>query len=327
MIEILSNGAPNVIQDLGRDGCLRFGVSRSGAMDPFALSIGNALVGNDRGEAGIEISLFPFRVKFHEPTRFAVTGADARASLDERRLAPWWGRSASTGQTLVIERPRRGARAYLAIGGGINVALVMGSKSTDLKDSFGGASGRGLMRGDRLDIGNAQSRSARPWKVGLGVVPEGLLAFWAEISTGCVTVRVLPAAEFQRFTPESRTAFLQDEFKVTPDANRVGYRLNGPVLSQAEPVELLSHGIVAGTIQVPPSGQAIVQLAEANTCGGYPKIATVIEADLWKLSQAPVGCAIRFELTDIDTAVTALRARRDEEQRIRDTLAMMSGRA
>lgn len=327
MIEILSNGAPNVVQDLGRYGCMSFGVSRSGAMDPFALSIGNALVGNDRGEAGIEINLFPFRVRFYKDTRFAVTGADVKATLDEHRLAPWWGRTASAGQTLAIERPSRGARAYLAIGGGINVKPVMGSKSTDLKGSFGGASGRGLMRGDRLDVGNGQSRSEHPWKVGLGVLPKGLLEYWEEVSTNCVTVRVLPAAEFERFTPESQTAFLQDEFKVTPDANRVGYRLNGPVLSQSEHVELLSHGIVAGTIQVPPSGQAIVQLAEANTCGGYPKIATVIEADLWKLSQVPIGCAIRFELTDIDTAVTALQKRRDEELRIRDTLAMMSGRA
>ncbi|MGO4812568.1 biotin-dependent carboxyltransferase family protein [Cupriavidus sp. 2MCAB6] len=327
MIEILSNGAPNVVQDLGRYGCMSYGVSRSGAMDPFALSIGNALVGNDRGEAGIEINLFPFRVKFHEDTRFAVTGADAKASLDEQRLALWWGRTASAGQTLVIERPRRGTRAYLTIGGGMNVKPIMGSKSTDLKGAFGGASGRGLMRGDRLEVGTEQSASDRPWKVGLGVVPKGLLEYWDELSTNCISVRVLPAAEFERFTPESQTAFLRDEFKVTPDANRVGYRLNGPMLNQSQHVELLSHGIVAGTIQVPPSGQAIVQLAEANTCGGYPKIATVIEADLWKLSQAPIGCGIRFELTDIDTAVAALQTRRDEELRIRDTLAMMSGRA
>ncbi|MWL91486.1 biotin-dependent carboxyltransferase family protein [Cupriavidus sp. SW-Y-13] len=327
MIEILSNGAPNVVQDLGRYGCLSYGLSRSGAMDPFALSIGNALVGNERGEAGIEINLFPFRVKFHEGVRFAVTGADARTTLDDQWLAPWWGRSAVAGQTLVIERPRRGARAYLTFGGGINVQTVMGSKSTDLKGAFGGASGRGLMRGDRLDVGSDQSRSARPWKVGLGVVPPGLLDYWNELSSNCVTVRVLPAAEFDRFTSQSQAAFLQEEFKVSPDANRVGYRLIGPALSQQAPVELLSHGIVAGTIQVPPSGQAIVQLAEANTCGGYPKIATVIEADLWKLSQAPIGCNVRFELTDIDTAVTALRTRRDEELRIRDTLAMMSGRA
>ncbi|SOY93372.1 putative hydrolase subunit [Cupriavidus taiwanensis] len=327
MIEILSNGAPNVVQDLGRYGCMSFGVSRSGAMDPFALSIGNALVGNDRGEAGIEINLFPFRVRFHKDTRFAVTGADAKASLDEQRLAPWWGRTASAGQTLVIERPRRGARAYLTIGGGINVKPIMGSKSTDLKGAFGGAAGRGLMRGDRLEVGNEQSRSDRPWKVGLGVVPKGLREYWDELSTNCITVRVLPAAEFERFSPESQTAFLQEEFKVTPDANRVGYRLSGPVLTQSQHVELLSHGIVAGTIQVPPSGQAIVQLAEANTCGGYPKIATVIEADLWKLSQAPIGCGIRFTFTDIDTAVAALQTRSDEELRIRDTLAMMAGRA
>lgn len=327
MIEILSNGAPNVVQDLGRNGCLSFGVSRSGAMDPFALAIGNALVGNDRDEAGIEINLFPFRAKFHQDMRFAVTGADVKTTLDDHRMAPWWGRTASAGQTIVIERPKRGARAYLAVGGGVSVEPVLGSKSTDLKGSFGGASGRGLMRGDRLDVGQGSVQPSQAWKVGLGVVPQGLIEYWDEVSSNCVTVRVLPAAEFERFTPESKAAFLHEEFKVTPDANRVGYRLNGPILSRHEHIELLSHGIVAGTIQVPPSGQAIVQLAEANTCGGYPKIATVIEADLWKLSQAPIGCAIRFVLTDIDTAVAALQTKRDEELRIRDTLAMMSGRA
>lgn len=324
MIDILSNGAPNLIQDTGRRGHLGFGVSRSGAMDALALSMGNALVGNEPTDAAIEISLFPFRVRFQKEMEFAVTGADCQVRLDETVLAPWWGRTARAGQTLVIERPRRGARAYLCLAGGVDVEPVMGSRSTDLKGSFGGFDGRGLKRGDALRVKATSTRTVR--NSGLGVVPADLPCFWNELSSGVVTARVLPAAEYQNFTDEAKQSFAATDYEITPDANRVGYRLSGAALTLSSPLELLSHGIVPGTIQVPPSGQPIVQLAEANTCGGYPKIATVIESDLWKLGQAPIGCRIRFVLTEVDEAVETLRKRAAEVTKVRHTLALMSQR-
>lgn len=324
VIEILSNGAPNLIQDRGRKGHLGIGVSRGGAMDSMALSLANALAGNDEEAAGIEISLFPFRIRFQIDTCFAVTGADCIVRLDDDELAPWWGRLARAGQTLVIERPKRGARAYLAFAGGVDVDPIMGSRSTDLKGAFGGYQGRGLRRGDILKLNGYTIRQDRT--AGLGAVPRELPAFWSELSAGVVAVRAIPAAEYEYFTKAARDALVRTDYEITPDANRVGYRLSGESLPLQSPRELLSHGIVAGTLQVPPSGQPIIQLAEANTCGGYPKIATVIDADLWKLAQAPIGCRIRFTLVDVDSAVDALRTRAAEALRIRQTLALMAQR-
>ncbi|BDB24079.1 hypothetical protein Tamer19_21900 [Cupriavidus sp. TA19] len=331
MIEILSTGAPNVVQDLGRRGHLGIGVGRSGAMDAMALSLANALAGNDDGAAGIEISLFPFRMRFQSDTVFACTGSDSRVLLDERVLAPWWSKRARAGQVLVVERPRRGARAYLAFAGGIDVAPVLGSRSTDLKGGFGGWEGRGLRRGDVLPLANATPEATPAAKPalqgsGLGLIPNDIPAFWQELSQGCVTVRAVPAAEYEQFSEQARTAFTGTEYKVTPDANRQGYRLAGEALTLTWPLELLSHGIVPGTVQVPPSGQPIIQLAEANTCGGYPKIATVIEADLWRLAQAPVGCRVRFMAVGQDQALAASQAQSEERASLRSNLALMAQR-
>ncbi len=129
-----------------------------------------------------------------------------------------------------------------------------------------------------------------------------------EAAGGSVTVRVLPAAEHDGFDPASRAAFTGSDWEVGSEANRMGYRLSGPVLALERPVELFSHGIVPGIVQVPSNGQPIIQLADANTCGGYPKIAAVIEADLWRIAQAPVGARLRFVPTGQEAAVDALRA-------------------
>ncbi|VVE78661.1 5-oxoprolinase subunit C family protein [Pandoraea sputorum] len=324
MIEILSNGALNLIQDAGRHGHLRLGVSRSGAMDALALAVGNALTGNHALAAAIEISLFPFRVRFHRDMSFAVTGADCVVRLDDKVLPPWWGCTARAGQTLVVEHPKRGCRAYLSLAGGVDVALVMGSRSTDLKGAFGGFEGRGLRRGDTVAVHETANRPIH--RTGLGAVPRALPSLWQSLSEGVVTVRVLPAAEYRHFTEAARQAFVEQAYEITPDANRVGYRLRGPELALSAPLELLSHGIVPGTVQVPPSGQPIVQLAEANTCGGYPKIATVIETDLWKLAQAPVGCRVRFALVDVSEALEQLSERTREIEKFQQTLALMSSR-
>lgn len=325
MIEILSSGAANLIQDLGRRGYLDNGVSRGGAMDGMALALANAMVGNEAEMPGIEINMFPFRIRFQEETEFATTGADCTVLVDGHATAPWWRRTVKAGQTLVIEHPRRGARAYLAIGGGIDVDPVLGSGATDLKGGFGGFDGRGLKRGDVLKT-RARERRTNASPVGVGIVPKQLPSFMQELSAGRITVRALPAAEYECFTKSARSAFEQMDYEVTAEANRVGYRLNGPTLALTSPVELLSHGIVPGTVQVPPSGLPIVQMAEANTCGGYPKIATVIEGDLWKLAQAPTGCRVRFALTDLESAVAALREQADEYERILGNLALMAHR-
>jgi len=305
MIEVLSSGMPNVIQDLGRVSYLKIGVSRSGAMDSFALSAANFLVSNVPTAAGIEIGLFPFKLRFKTDVRFACTGADVITSLDGRRLPPWWSVLAAAGQTLEIGAPSRGVRAYLAFAGGIDVPVVLGSRSTDLKSGFGGLDGRGLRRGDVLQL--LPSLKTLDQKESIGLLPQGLPVFWQALATGCIKIRVMVGAEYHCFTEQARTAFVNSEYEVTRDCNRMGYRLSGAALELRQPLELLSHGIVPGTVQVPPSGQPIIQLAEANTCGGYPKIGNVIDIDLWRLAQARPGTRLRFDVIDAASALTQTR--------------------
>jgi len=303
MIEVLTTGLPNSVQDLGRTGHLPIGVARGGAMDRLALETGNALLGNEPGAAGIEVTYFPFRLRFHVPVSFSVTGATCDAALDGKRLPSNWAHGADAGQTLMLGLPRAGARAYIAFGVGIDVPNVLGSRSTDQKSGYGGLEGRGLERGDRLLL-----LEAAPTVGGSGY---GAAPFRSLPQAGQdVLLRVLAAAETESFTARSRQSFFEDRWLLTSEANRMGFRLQGDVpLARDRPTELLSHGIVPGTVQVPPAGQPIIQMADGNTCGGYPKIATVIEADQGLLAQAPLGSQLRFVETDWHTARRALMDR------------------
>jgi biotin-dependent carboxylase-like uncharacterized protein len=326
MIEVLTNGALNIVVDSGRHGLMGIGVSHSGPMDALAFDIANALLGNDRQAAAIEVSVFPFRVAFLADTAIAITGAPCAAELGQRRMPPYWATLARAGDILSLPPPEVGARAYLAVAGGFAVSRVLGSRSTQLKGAFGGLEGRALRRGDRLhvDADEADERSLPRDAAGFGAFTETLGAYWREQSTGTVKLRVLPAAEFDEFTEEAIRNFAQTSYQVTVESNRTGARLRGKPLALRFHRELLSHGIVPGTIQVPPSGEPIVQLVEANTCGGYHKIATVIECDLWKCGQMRPGTRIAFQLAGLEDAIEALKGGAAELRELKDTLALVS---
>jgi 5-oxoprolinase (ATP-hydrolysing) subunit C len=329
MIEVLSTSALATVQDLGRAGALRWGVGTSGAMDPLALAAGNILLGNDEGAAGVEVPVFPFRVRFSADTAFAVTGADVDARLDERPLLPWSTAQACAGQVLQLGLPRRGgawpaSRAYLCLAGGVDVPSVLGSRSTQLRGAFGGLEGRALREGDTLRIGAAEGDYPAD---GLGLVPPAL-AMPLQVD-GLPAMRVLPAAEYMNYTEASRTAFWAEPWKITAQSDRYGYRLDGRPLEAVAAIEMRSHGIVPGVIQVPPGGQPIVQMRDAQPSGGYPKLGTVIEADLWRLGQAPVGSRVRFVECDWDTALAALAETRrwlDEARRLVALQRLQGGR-
>lgn len=318
MIEILTTGAPNTIQDMGRTGRFDIGVSRSGAMDRLALATGNALVGNAPDAAGLEIAMFPFRLRFDAPVRFAVTGAEADVTLSGAPLPPLWATSAAAGDTLVVAPPRKGARVYLSFSGGIDIEPVLGSRATDLKSGYGGLEGRGLKRGDRLTVVEAEPARA----FGATSNPLASLDFAEPLP-----VRVIPAAEYTVFTTDARRLFSRWSWRVTQEADRMGYRLDGPELKLDRRLELMSHGIVPGTVQVPPSGRPIIQLADANTCGGYPKIATVIEADLWIVGQAGPDTRFLFIETTPDDANAALRAQKMRLASLVETVRLASAMA
>ncbi|UUT22983.1 MULTISPECIES: biotin-dependent carboxyltransferase family protein [Pseudomonas] len=301
MIEILSATALATVQDFGRFGSLGYGVGTSGAMDRLALALGNLLLGNPQDAAAIEIPLFPFEVRFLADCAFAVTGAAGEATLDGQPLLPFWVAQAREGQVLSLGYPVSGSRAYLCLAGGVDVPLVLGSRSTQLRGEFGGLHGRALQQGDRL-------AALRP---GPSVLPTDFgvrspsLALPLE-HDGLPAMRVLPAAEYPYFQEQSRAAFWAGEWKITTQSNRYGYRLEGMPILPSAPMEVRSHGIVPGVIQVPHGGQPIIQMRDAQPSGGYPKFGTVIEADLWRLGQAPIGSRVRFIECSYAEAVAAL---------------------
>ena len=323
MIEILSNGALNLVQDLGRHEFLNIGVSSGGAMDTQALQLANAMVGNQPTDAGIEVSIFPFRVKFLQNTCFSCTGSIGTLKLNDRQHAGWWTAFAQAGDVLSIAPPVHGARAYLAFAGGIEVPLVLGSRSTDLKSGFGGHLGRGLRKGDILNL-RRHNQTPKRRLASYGIAQPSRIEFLRNSSTAPATIRVIANAEFDDFTKESIKLFETSGYRLTPDCNRQGFRLEGAVLKRVRSQDLLSHGIVPGTIQVPPSGQPIIQMAEANTCGGYPKIGTVIEPDLWRVAQSRPGQSLKFTFVDFDQGLEVAQKIQDEMQSLQNSISLMT---
>ena len=300
----MTSAAFNTIQDLGRHGARRFGVSTSGAMDPVALAAGNALLGNDDDAAGIEIQTFPFRLRFQTDAAFALTGADHESTLAGSTVRPWWCTRARAGDILAIGAPRRGARVYATFGGGIDVPRVLGSRSTHLRAGFGGLDGRDLQAGDIIPVGRPREVTGR---FDFGVAPPDVaIAGAGRPDDGVLRIRVMQAGEYGLFSEAMQAAFWSTPWKISARSDRGGYRLTGGKLTLHAPVEMRSHGVVAGVVQVPPSGEPIIQMSDANTAGGYPKMAAVIQADLWRLGQAAPGSFIAFSEVSYQDAVAAM---------------------
>jgi biotin-dependent carboxylase-like uncharacterized protein len=330
MIEILKPGLLSTVQDLGRTGSRHLGVISAGALDQVALRVANRLVGNDDNAAAIEITVgLPFSVVFRHATRIALTGADCRATLDGTPIHAWWSVPVAAGQTLALQTSTQAMRTYLAVAGGLNVPVLLGSRSTDLKSVFGGAEGRALAEGDTLPIadGATSTTGVSAWdQPAFGVKSPAWcrLAYAGNLPPASATskaprgngaepmvVRVIRASEHTMFDAAAQKALWQAEWTITPNSNRMGYRLSGPVLQRtkaAEGVDLLSHAVLPGTIQVPPNGQPILLMGDAQTAGGYPKIGAVITADLWLLAQARLNTTIRFVECTREEALEAQRA-------------------
>ncbi len=329
MIEIVDTGPLNTIQDLGRAGYRDIGVTASGAMDPLALKIANLLVGNDEGAAVIEVQTFPLCLRFRQATGFAVTGGTS-ATLDGVTLPSWWMKKGDAGQVLELLPSPGAARAYVAFAGGVDVPIVMGSRSTSLRGAFGGVDGRFLQKGDTLPLGAATALSVNE----LGVVPPvmALQEFFPVAPDGSLLIRALPAGEHDLFGADAER-FWNQSWKISSQSDRTGYRLSGEPVRPTTPIEMRSCGIVPGVVQVPPSGEPIVQMSDANTAGGYPKIAGVLEADLWLLGQARIGSYVRFvrsshaEARALDHAIAAyVNDVRNTAQMVGRALMTMAGR-
>ncbi|MCC3702334.1 biotin-dependent carboxyltransferase family protein [Rouxiella badensis] len=293
MLKVLRAGMQTTVQDLGREGYRQLGVSQSGALDVPALRIANLLVGNDENAAGLEITLGQFSVQFTKKGWIALAGAGSHTTLDGVSLWTGWCYPVKAGQVLTMKMPMRGMRSYLAVAGGINVPEVLDSRSTDIKAGFGGFEGRALKDGDVLSVGKAVKEPQKSTGV-------KQLLFGNRI-------RAVPGPEYQEFSHDARESFWRTAWQLSPQSNRMGYRLHGHELTREIKREMLSHGLVPGVVQVPHGGQPIVLMADAQTTGGYPRIACVIEADLYHLAQIRLGMPIHFVKCTVEEALHAKR--------------------
>ena len=317
---ILRPGLLTTVQDLGRFGYQRDGIIVSGAMDATALRVANLLVGNDEGAAGLEITLLGPRIRFASDHLIALTGAHLSPTLNGqpvgRHRAVW----VAAGVELAFGAAVAGCRAYLAVAGGVAVPLVLGSRATYLRAGFGGWHGRALRAGDALPVGELAAAGAarqqaltRPdarwaqagWTAGLHLGPA---------PRRTPVVRAIRGPEYEQFSAAAQQAFWQKPFTVTAEADRMGYRLQGPPLARPLEAELLSSAVTFGTVQVPAGGQPIVLLADHQTTGGYPRIAQVITADFGALAQAVPGQQLEFQEVSLAEAQALYLA---QEQRLR----------
>lgn len=335
MIEIIQPGILASVQDLGRHGHRHLGIAPGGALNTLALASANLLVGNPRNAAGLEITMGMCEIRFNTDTRIALGGDDIGATLDDHPIAACWSIPVRAGSVLrmaavapdVPGQPlRHSMRSYLAVAGGIDVPLVLGSRSTDLVAGFGGHQGRALRRRDRLALGDATQAMQAVSGPAFGVRSPrwSALAQRQDDSSDHVTLRMLPGPEFEQFTVAARDALYANAWRVTPNSNRMGYRLEGGELKRKQGRDLLSHGVVPGVIQVPPSGQPIILMGDAGTTGGYPKIGVVIGADLWKLAQVPLKASLRLEACTLPEALEAARQQQRYLDAIGETVAALA---
>lgn len=318
-IEVLAPGLLSSVQDAGRHGLRHLGVGCAGALDAYSLRIANLLVGNRAGAAALEITLAGPRLRFERALRIALCGADIDAHVGELALPGWRPIDLPAHSELAIGHCRRGARAYLAIAGGIDVPLVLGSAATDLRGGFGGLDGRALLTGDRLalypmtnvlhanssrtDTIRTDTIKIAPWWI--DSVPE------LDFDLPAIA-RVLPGSDA---TAPAEALFARS-WQVSSRSDRQGLRLEGTALMLADSLERISEPVTPGTVQLPPDGKPIVLLADAQTHGGYPRIGHVIAADLPRLAQLRPGETLHFAAVTSAQAYVAWREQRQRLQRI-----------
>lgn len=298
-IEVVEGGLLTTVLDLGRVGHQRSGVPVAGAMDTFALRAANLVVGNDDNAAGLEITLAGPTLRALRDLTFAVTGADLRPTVDGRPVPLWRPVSLRAGETLSFAGRRSGLRAYVAVGGGIAMPPILGSRSTYLASGFGGFNGRPLRDGDRLPVG--PSPASRPASV--RPMPRR-----AASPDGTISVRVVLGPQDDAFTEGGLKTFVSESYVLSAKSDRVGCRFEGPPIEHRSGADIVSDGTAFGSVQIAGDGQPIVLMADRGTTGGYTKIATVVSADLWVLAQAYPGDRVRFAAVSLDEAVALARA-------------------
>lgn len=296
------------VQDAGRRGHLRSGISRSGPMDPWAFQVAQALVGNPEGLAALEFAFVGGTYQVSEPVRFAVTGGAVDIRINGQAVPAWESHHLQPGDTLAVGHLTRSVWGYIAFSGGIDTPPVLGSRATHLRTHLGGLEGRTLKAGDTLPLGDSFYapcyRLSRPVTLRQGAI------------------RITPGPQIDYFSNDMWGALLKNEFRTSTQSDRMAYVLDGPPLVAWRGHDIISDGLMRGSIQVPGSGKLLVLASDCQTTGGYPKIASVISVDLPRLLQMPPGRAFKFSCTRIDDAEDELVSMRRRVREACETLSV-----
>jgi biotin-dependent carboxylase-like uncharacterized protein len=322
-IKVLKPGLATTVQDLGRPGYYHIGIPLSGGMDRYALAVANLLVGNAEGAAVLEAVFMGPELEFTDDAMVAVTGAELPPKLDGVPRETWSSFKVKRGQKLSFDFLKKGARAYIAVAGGIDVPVVLGSRSTYALGALGGFMGRKLEAGDELPVGVATTSI----KEGRNVA-EGLRGLPAAMPT---ELRVMPGLYWHRITEAAGNGFFTDTWKVAPEADRIGYRFKGgkplefvprepPFGAGSDPSNITDACYPYGSIQVPGGTEPIVLHRDAVSGGGYFMVGTIISADMDLVGQLQPNTQVKFVKVDMDEALLARRARAELLTRARASL-------
>jgi len=290
---VASIGPASSVQDHGRPGAQRYGLTSSGAMDRLSMAAANALVGNEPLSAAVEVGPFGAAFTAHEgAVRVALAGAVRNADIAGRSVAFDTSMTLADGETLTLGFARGGAFSYLAIEGGISGEPMFGSLAVNARAGLGSPYPRPLQPGDELQV--VPATGAAEYRIELPAV-------------GAAPIRVVMGPQDDEFPDDAKTLFLDSEWKISATSDRMGYRLEGPVIKHLHGHNIVSDGTVNGSVQIPGNGQPIVLMPDRATTGGYPKIATVITADFGRFAQMPAGHSFRFKAVSVSEAQAAAR--------------------
>lgn len=315
MIKVINAGLMTTVQDKGRWGYQAFGMPVAGAMDILAFKVANILLGNDENQAALEFTMMGGEYEFTADALVAITGADMAATLDGQAVDNWSAFEVSAGSKLNFTFAKSGCRAYLAVKGGLDLPLVLGSRATYTRAKVGGLEGRALKVGDEIKfLGNATG--GKPVKLAEEFIPQ---------MPNEVSIRALLGPQDEDFTAAGIKTLFDDAYTITNEADRMGYRMEGAVIEHATKPDIVSDALCQGAIQVPGHGMPIVMMADRQTTGGYTKIGSVISSDLRILAQAKPGDKVRFVQVSDEEAVAALQAEQDLYAKIKSSLSGQVG--
>lgn len=309
-ITIIKPGLLTTIQDQGRWGYQQFGMSVAGAMDHFSMDVANMILGNDRSEAVLECTYSGPSIHFHDKETICLTGADMQPKINGKAVPLWTSLAVEAGDQLTLETAQKGFRCYIAFSRGLDVPLIMGSRSTFLRGKLGGLHGEKLAVNDEIML---RDKEARSWG---SFLPSPFIPEYPRHAR----LRVVPGPQDDAFTDQALTTFLSSSYTISSEADRMGYRLEGPPLEHRTSADIISDGIVFGSVQVPGHGMPIIMMSDRQTTGGYTKIATVITPDLNLLAQMGPGWSLSFEEITLDEAHRVYKAYQERLSEIETAL-------